>query len=1570
MLLPPFGPSGFHDDHRGAPSGKEHDMKNAMYDPLREHDACGVGFVARLDGVPSRQVVMEALQAMGRLAHRGGHVEGDDSGDGAGILLPLPRAFFLRRWPTLGQEDTDWAVGQLFLPQDASLRASLLSVAARCLSVYGFSLADGRDVPVRPDVLGRRVLETMPFMVQILVRSEAPCHDAVLLERRLYVARRCMEKALSERLLHDGHDPRQAYVVSLSCRSIVYKGMLPGVRLADLYPDLREPDFSAPFTVFHERFSTNTLPSWRLAQPFRHIAHNGEINTLKGNIARMKAREPLLSSPLLRHILLERRQGDGMFSAVPTGMTGLSAEAPLADLLPVVDENGSDSAVFDNVLELLVKSGYSLPHALMMMVPEPFGPAFVMGDNKRAFYEYHAALMEPWDGPTAMVFTDGYRRVGALLDRNGLRPCRYSTTRDGLVVLASETGVADIAPENLLQRGQLRPRRMMMVDVERHRIAPDAELKGQVIRAHPYRRWLRRHGISLGDLHCGDTTAEERSASDLESRRRLFGYSEAAFKRILLPMAQHAQEPVEAMGHDVALAALDTAPQPLFNYFKQQFAQVTNPPIDPLREELSMSLMGFAGRERNLLQPGPEHCALLRLPHPFLTRDDMRRLRTSEMPQVRVRTLDATFPAGSGGQGMETALDTLCARAEAALGDGATLLVVSDDKAGPGRAAIPILLAAAGLHHHLLRRGLRHCCGIIVETGEACEVMHMAQLIGYGAGGICPSTALDTIHAAAEAGKIPGVTPHDAVAAYIAALKKGLLKAFARLGISTLRSFRGAQTFEAVGLAASVVNRYFTGTACRLGGVGLRELAAEAEARHAAVWPTEDAEQAARPVTRLWTMRAVRALHEAVRENSAEAYRRYAACSDEQPLPCTLRSLLDFKKGESIPLDEVEPVEAIARRFVAAAMSLGSLSVEAHEAIAVACNRLGARSNCGEGGEDPARNTRAADGEDRRSRIRQIASGRFGVTAEYLFHADEVQIKMAQGAKPGEGGQLPSRKVTPEIARVRHTTPGVSLVSPPPHHDIYSIEDLAQLIYDLRRLQPKLDVSVKLVSECGVGTVAVGVVKAGAQSILVSGYDGGTGASPLSAIQHAGLPWEMGLSETQQALTANGLRQAVRLQVDGQLRTGRDLAVAILLGAEEFGFGSTLLVSLGCLMCRQCHRGVCPAGIATQEPELRARFAGKAEHVERFLRFLAEDLRRYMAQLGFRTIEEMIGRVDRLESVREGLPAKAATLDLSALLREPSVPQEQRRSAPQTHDAPDTALERELLAQALPVLDGSRPVITCSGVIRNTDRTVGARLAGEVVRRRGGAGLPGDSVRIALRGSGGQSLGAFLTPGITLRVQGDANDYAGKGLSGGVLIVTPDPEAPFVAAEQAVVGNVALYGATGGEAYFCGQAGERFAVRNSGAVAVVEGVGDHGCEYMTGGAVVVLGPCGYNFAAGMSGGVAFVYDGDERFQNRCNTDSVDLESVWTPGDRELLHTLLEQHREHTGSRRAAEMLANWEAVLPLFVKVMPLDYKQALERLRASDRHDTDTASATEEVYPGQAPEERSDGGPDRTVSC
>ena len=1510
---------------------------SCLFDPNLEHDACGVGFVARLSGVPSHQVVTDALTAMARMAHRGGHGAGDDSGDGAGLLLPLPRAFFARRWPSLPHpDDGHWAVGQLFLPRLPELRAKVLDIIKESLQQCGFTLLDGRDLPVCPEVLGPVVRSAMPSMAQILVRPEGG-EDAALigeaLERRLYVARRVMEKAVQAYMREGGHDPRQFYVVSLSARSIIYKGMLPGARLGDLYPDLLDPVFAAPFAVFHERFSTNTLPSWRLAQPFRLVAHNGEINTVGGNVGRMRSRETLMESSLF--------------------------EDDLHKLFPAVDEAGSDSAKFDNVLELLVRSGRSLPHALMMMVPEPFGPAFVMGDNKRAFYEYHSALMDPWDGPTCMVFTDGHRRVGALLDRNGLRPCRYNVTRDGLVVLASETGVTDMDPERIQQRGQLRPRRMLMVDVQRHRLVPDAELKGQVIREKPYRRWLKQHAIHLQDIIQDDWDEHQVEAAPpaaLDLQRRAFGYDDRVLRTMLLPMARDGQEPVGAMGMDNPLAAFNPDAPSLFDYFKQRFAQVTNPSIDPLREELSMSLMNFAGRERNILEPGPEHCATLRLPHPFLDRNDMRRLRATRRPQVRLYTLDATFAAGSGGAGLEEALEHMHEDAAKALQDGATILVVSDARcelAGTDRGSrvpIPSLLALSSLHHALLRKGMRHLCGLFVETGEAHEVMHMALLSAYGASGICPYVAMDMVQDMANQGRIPGKLPHEALSSYVAALKKGMLKAFARLGISTQRSFRGGQYFEALGIHRSVIDKHFTGTPSRIGGVGMDELAADAETRHARV---------AAPHVRsikeahLWSPEAVRHLYKAVRDNDAEAYAAYARCSDVQDPPITLRSLVRVKQGvtKPIPLEQVEPASSIVKRFVAAAMSLGALSSDAHETIAIGCNRIGARSNCGEGGEDPRRDKIGADKVDRRSRIRQVASGRFGVTASYVVHADEIQIKMAQGAKPGEGGQLPGHKVTPEIARVRGTMPGVTLVSPPPHHDIYSIEDLAQLIFDLDRVKPGLRISVKLVAQAGVGTVAVGVAKAGAHALLISGHDGGTGASPLSAIKHTGLPWEMGLVEVQHALTANGLRHKVRLRVDGMLRSGRDVLMGILLGAEEFAFGTAMLVSLGCIMCRQCHLGRCSVGIATQEADLRTSFAGKPEYIERFFNFVAEDLRRHMAALGFATVDQMVGRADLLERTTENVPPRAAMLDFAVFRGASSGVLGQRHGVPGEQPQPDSTLERALLERAQPLLQGKTSPCTYNGTVMNTDRSVGARLAGEMVRQLKGRRLPQHSFCIRLWGSAGQSLGAFLTPGITLKVRGDANDYVGKGLSGGIVVVAPAPEADFVASEQAIVGNVVLYGATSGEAYFCGTAGERFAVRNSGAVAVVEGVGDHGCEYMTGGTVVVLGQCGHNFAAGMSGGIAFVYDSDERFQNRCNTDSVDLESVWTPEDRGMLRNLVEQHLHYTGSKKAEALLKNWEAELPLFVKVMPLDYREALERQRGGDRHGGDTASATEEVF-------------------
>lgn len=1492
---------------------------NSFFNPSLEHDACGVGFVARLDGVPHRHVIRDAVTSMRRMAHRGGHVHGDGcGGDGAGILTPIPHDFFLAQWPELARCEKPWAVAQLFMPHDPVLQQAVSVCAANELASLGLHIEAERAVPVATDILSADAARSMPVMRQWLICvADAACRGEAL-ERKLYLARRCVERRVADMLRGCGADVSTFYVASLSARTIVYKGMLAGGNLADLYGDLTHPQFTAPFAVFHERFSTNTLPAWRLAQPFRLVAHNGEINTLNGNKARMRIRESALKSAVL---------GDELVRA-----------------LPVIVPGGSDSASFDNVLELLVRAGWDVPHALMGMVPEPFGTAFVMGDNKRAFYEYHAAFMEPWDGPTCMVFTDGEKRVGALLDRNGLRPCRYSVSKDGVVVLASESGVADLDPA--ARRGILRPRRMLMADVAQHRLLADAEIKGRVIREHPYRRWLTGHSVRLEDLPpapSGGVTPHD-NAPEAELQQRIFGMDDAVIRRIVLPMCRDAQEPVGAMGLDSPLAVLDARPQPLFAYFKQHFAQVTNPPIDPLREALSLSLMQFLGCERNILEPTPEHCAMLRLPHPIVNEQDMARLRQCTHTHVRLASLDATFPPHQA-DALADVLERLCADADSALAQGATLLAISDAAAGRQRVPVPALLAIAAVHQHLIRQGTRHTCALIAESGQAFEAMHVTLLLALGANALHPYAALRAVSALAEAGRVPGKNAHEARGAYITALKKGLLKAMARLGISTVRSFWGAQCFEAVGLSNAVVKQFFPGVISRIGGLHLADIAREAAARHAHALKQD----AAPRQTHAWTPQSVRLVHTAVHTGSAQAYADFAQAADEPAQPITLRHTWQLQKTNPVPLDTVEPVAALIARFSGAAMSLGSISAQAHETIAIGCNSVGARSNGGEGGEDPARNTPDSLGRDRRSHVRQLASGRFGVTAEYLAFADEVQIKMAQGAKPGEGGQLPAYKVTAEIAALRGSMPGVSLISPPPHHDIYSIEDLAQCIFDIKTLRPDLRISVKLVAQHGVGTVAVGVVKAGAHIVCISGHDGGTGAAPLSSINHVGLPWEMGLAEAHQALVANGLRHEVRLQADGLMRTGRDVVTAFLLGADEVAFGTSLLVAVGCVLCRQCHKGRCQAGIATQDPSLRAAFSGTPEHVARYLQFVAEDTRRHMAALGIHRVDDMVGQASLLTA--DATPPKAARLHMEDMLRAlPCAGKPLCREALPVR--PVTALETALDQCAESLVRGEKPQATYTGHVQNIDRAVGTRLSGRFARE--GLTFPDHALSIHLHGSAGQSVGAFLSRGITLKMTGDANDYAGKGLSGGILIITPEAQDDPVQ-EQAVAGNVALYGASAGEAWFCGAAGERFAVRNSGATAVVEGVGDHACEYMTGGVVLVLGECGYNFAAGMSGGMAFVYDPGERFQNRCNTDSVDLESLCAHEDIELVRRLLAQHVAHTGSLRAQALLDDWDAALSLFVKVMPLEYKDALARQSREHPHGTDTVSATEEVFhPGE----------------
>lgn len=1495
-----------------------------LYDPASERDSCGIGFIVDLEGRQQHGLVGKGITILKNLEHRCAIGADHKTSDGAGLMLQIPDAFFRKVLPYSLPRVGEYAVGQLFLPQNKNDADFCLKTFKEIIRREGCRCIGVRDVETDDACLGELAAKTVPVFKQIFIAHDGP-NEADFV-RRLYIIRRETEKAV--RAVED-RDMSQFYVCSLSPRTIVYKGLVAGSRLSDFYIDLQDSDFSVSFCIAHSRYSTNTLPTWRMAQPFRYISHNGEINTLRGNVSHIKTIEPALASD--------------------------SFGADIEKIKPVADETGSDTMIFDNVLELLVSAGRSLPHAMMMMIPEAFGDKFVMSEDKRAFYEYHASMMEPWDGPAAMVFTDGRTYIGGLLDRNGLRPCRYTVTKDGCVIMASETGVIDVAPENIRMQGKLTPGKMFLVDLRQKRIVSDSEIKGKIARQSPYRHWVRDNRIQLHNLYAPQET-KAADPAELMRLQNMFGYNEEEMKVILNPMISNAQEPVGSMGFDAPLAVLSKRPQLLFNYFKQQFAQVTNPPIDPLREELVMSLMSFLGRERNLLAETAGHFRRLKLSSPLLDREALAHLERIAGDDIKSIRLSAVFAVNEGGKGLKKALDNLVRQAEKAIAGGVDILILSDLGFDSGHAPIPSLLAVSGLHQALIRKGLRCKAGIVIETGEAREVIHFAQLIAFGANAVCPAAALKTVRAMAENGMLEkSKTPEEAVSAYMTALKKGLLKCFSRVGISTVRSFLGSQVFEIVGIGREVVDTYFTGTASAIGGIGLDEIAAESAARHEKAFgdaPALDPGGYYRlqrgGEEHLWTPQAVMKLRKAVRENDYAVYKEYSRMIDGRAdSPLVLRHLLKFKTKTPVDISRVEPVESIMKRFVSAAMSMGSISREAHETVAAAMNRIGGRSNSGEGGEDPYRYYEKPNGDNLCSKIKQIASGRFGVTAEYLVNAQELQIKLAQGAKPGEGGQLPAHKVTEEIARIRHTVSGVSLISPPPHHDIYSIEDLAQLIFDLKMINPQAKVSVKLVSKAGVGTIAAGVAKAKADVVIIAGYDGGTGASPMTAIRHTGLPWELGLAETQQALIANGLRGRIVIQTDGQLKTGRDLAVAALLGAEEFGFGTALLIALGCCMDRRCHLDTCPAGLATQNPELRSRFEGKPEHVINFLRFAAEELREYMAQMGFITVDDMVGCVEMLEYAGAPAGTKAAKLDFSALL-----------------SVPDTDIRRCVCAQEkekhcfdtaiLPMVENTLQTglkTTFSLPVHNTDRAAGTRLSGEVVKRCGSAGLPENSITLELTGSAGQSLGAFLAPGVTIRINGDANDYVGKGLSGGRIIIRHPPAADFIAKENVIIGNVALYGATSGEAYFAGMAGERFAVRNSGATAVVEGVGDHCCEYMTGGTVVILGTTGYNFAAGMSGGIAYVYDETEIFQTRCNLDSVDLENVWSKDDKKALHTLLEKHYLYTGSVHAKRILDNWENRFPLFVKVVPVEYRKVLDRMKRSEGRNAEAISATEEVY-------------------
>lgn len=1492
---------------------------------------CGIGFIVRTDAEPQHAIVENGIQILVHLEHRGAMGGDQSTGDGAGILVQIPDVFFREvssgfRLPPFG----DYAIGMVFFPREESLANRCMKVIEQMVTHERAKILGWREVPTESQILGALAKSTEPIVRQVFIdRGNIPREQ---FELKLYVIRRMIEKEVAS---WKNADTRAFYISSLSSQRIVYKGLLTGTQLSQYYPDLTDTRFVSPYALVHQRYSTNTLPTWNLAQPFRFLAHNGEINTLRGNINRMRSREALLQSPLFGE--------------------------DIEKIKPIIVEGGSDSAMFDNVLELLVMGGRSLPHAMMMMIPEAYGGRAEISEDKRAFYEFHSSLMEPWDGPAALAFCDG-RYIGATLDRNGLRPARYTVTKDGLVCLASETGVLEFSPENIAFRGKLQPGRMLLVDLQQKRIVPDNEIKAEISRRQPYRRWLKQNRIELRGLFMPSQAPHVEPNALLRSQH-VFGYTEEELKLLLNPMASYGQEPIGSMGNDANLAVLSERPQLLFAYFKQLFAQVTNPPIDPLREELVMSLESNLGRERNLLDETPEHCRCIRLYHPILTVDDLSHILNVKYPDFLVHRIDMTFPAGTGGKGLEKALDQIFEEAVEKIQQGVSILVLSDRNVDAHHVPIPSLLVTAGLHHHLIRKGLRNFTGIIVDTGEAREVFHFALLVGYGADAICPYLAFQTIRFMSESGLLEkSISPEEAIDNYITAIKKGLLKTLSRMGISTLHSFFGSQIFEAVGIGPDVIDRYFPGTVSRIGGIGLEEIARESEMRHKNAFPQNGQVLPLLDVggnyavreggeKHLWTPEAIYTLQTAVRTNDYTMFKKFCDIANRQTMqPATLRGLFRFRPRKPVPLDEVEPVESILKRFVVSAMSFGSLSKEVHETIALAMNRIHARSNSGEGGEDPSRFLPLPNGESLCSKVKQVASGRFGVTAEYLVHAEELQIKIAQGAKPGEGGQLPGHKVTEEIARVRHTMPGVTLISPPPHHDIYSIEDLAQLIHDLKKINPHALVSVKLVSEIGVGTIACGVAKAGADIVLISGQEGGTGASPLTAIKHVGLPLELGLAETQQALRANHLRDRIRIQTDGQLKTGRDIAIAALLGAEEFGFGTAVLVTLGCVLARKCHLNACPVGVATQDPKLRARFTGKPEYVERYMRFLAQNLREYMAELGFRTLDEMIGRA--FEVLEVEIPKshwKASQLNLGSIFSDFNLDAPfycTRKQSPVVV----TDLEKEIESMAQPAIQLKEKVSMVFN-IRNVHRAIGTKLSGEIVRRYGGKGLPEDTIHITLRGSAGQSLGAFLAPGITLYLEGDANDYVGKGLSGGKIIVVPPQGSSFKPHENIIIGNVGLYGATSGELYVNGLAGERFAVRNSGAIAVVEGVGDHGCEYMTGGLVVVIGPTGNNFAAGMTGGIAYVYDPFGIFDKRCNLDTVDLETVKLPHDQAQLRALLKKHFTLTKSPKAQMILENWEAELPLFVKVVPMDYRKVLERIQLKQHIEMETISATEEVF-------------------
>ncbi len=1525
-----------------------------LYDPSNEQDSCGVGFIADMKNRKTHEIVEQGLAILHNLDHRGAVGADPKMGDGCGILVQIPHKFFAAECAKVGiwlPEEGQYGVGHLFMPRNPEGFKLVEELVSKAIADEGLQVLGWREVPVDSSDLGESVKATEPLHRQIFIGKGKGMDDQETFERRLFLARKVISNAV-----YDMKDERTAgyYPVSLSSRTIVYKGMVLVTQLRDYYLDLQDPRFESAIALVHQRFATNTFPTWQLAHPYRMVAHNGEINTLRGNVNWMAARQASVDSELFGN--------------------------DISKLWPISYEGQSDTACFDNALEFLVRGGYSLSHAMMMLIPEAWAGNPLMNDDRRAFYEYHAALMEPWDGPAAVCFTDG-KQIGATLDRNGLRPARYLVTDDGLVVLASEMGVLPIPEEKIVEKWRLQPGKMLLIDLEEGRIVSDDEIKQQLSNAHPYKDWLKRTQIVLEDLKPVQAR-ESRTDVSLLDRQQAFGYTAEDLKLLMQPMAVTGQEAVGSMGSDTPISALSDKPKLLYTYFKQNFAQVTNPPIDPIREELVMSLVSFIGPRPNILDlEGTSRRKRLEVRQPILTNEDLEKIRCIGHFEDRfdTKTLDITYDAELGASALDGALDRLCDRAEAAVHGGYNIIILTDRMVGPDRIPIPALLATAAVHNYLIRKGLRTSVGLVVESGEPREIHHFACLAGYGAEAINPYLAFETIEAMHEAGELPQeVDADEAVKRYIKSIGKGLLKVMSKMGISTYQSYCGAQIFDAVGLKSDFVSRDFFGTATSIEGIGMDEVAEENVRRHRDAFGDAPIYRNALDVggeyafrqrgeVHAWNPDTVATLQHAVRLNAQDRYREYARLVNEQDNELkTIRGLFRIKKADEngrapVPLSEVEPAQDIVKRFSTGAMSYGSISKEAHETLALAMNTIGGKSNTGEGGEEPERFRPLSDGRSKRSAIKQVASGRFGVTTEYLVNADMMQIKVAQGAKPGEGGQLPGHKVDAKIARVRHSTPGVGLISPPPHHDIYSIEDLAQLIFDLKNVNPSADVSVKLVSEVGVGTVAAGVAKARADHITVSGFEGGTGASPLTSLKHAGSPWEIGLAETQQTLVLNRLRGRVALQADGGLRTGRDVVIAALLGADEYGFSTAPLIAAGCIMMRKCHLNTCPVGVATQDPVLRKRFKGLPEHVINYFFFVAEEVRELMAEMGFTSIDEMIGQSDLLDKNAAIDHWKAKGLDFTKLFHKPDVPANVaiRHQERQEHPIAKV-LDRELIAKAAPALEKGEAV-TIEATIRSSDRSAGAMLSGEVAKRYGHEGLPDDTITVKLKGTAGQSFGAWLAAGVTIELEGVANDYVGKGLSGGKLIVKPSPDTKAVPERSIIAGNTVMYGAISGEAYFRGVAGERFAVRNSGAIAVVEGTGDHGCEYMTGGLVVVLGQTGRNFAAGMSGGIAYVLDEDGTFSQRCNLSMVDLEPVEeeedlmrrlhhhggdleTKGridimanmsgpDEERLMQLITNHHTYTGSARAKEILDNWATFRTKFVKVMPVEYRRALQEM-------------------------------------